>query len=59
MEIVEKGTIGYNLVNLGLKIIRKRESYEFSIQNVSNEIVKIHGSGFVLPGRSIVLMINF
>ncbi len=58
-RIGKNGTPGFNQFNIGIRLTRNTQVIECSMQNLSNQIVKIHGSGIYQPGRSIVLVIKF
>jgi len=53
------GTAGFIQLDFGLEFLYNNVRIATGVQNISNEIVKVHGSGVVMPGRSINLMFQF
>jgi len=54
-----QGTPGYLQLDIGCQFLWKDIRIATSMQNISNEYVKVHGSGVAMPGRSISLVIEF
>ncbi len=54
-----QGTPGYLQLDIGCQFLWKDFRIATSMQNISNEYVKVHGSGVAMPGRSISLVIEF
>jgi hemoglobin/transferrin/lactoferrin receptor protein len=53
------GTAGFIQLDFGLEFLLNNVRIATGVQNISNEIVKVHGSGVLMPGRSISLVIQF
>ena len=58
-RIGANGTPGYVQFDMGAEFQFKRSTIIFLVQNLSNEIVKIHGSGINSPGRNASIALMF
>jgi outer membrane receptor protein involved in Fe transport len=58
-RIGKNGTPGYLQLDIGMQFLWKDIRIATTMQNLSNEYIKVHGSGVALPGRSINLVIEF
>jgi hypothetical protein len=58
-RIGANGTPGFVQFDMGAEFQFKRSTIVFLVQNLSNEIVKIHGSGINSPGRNASIALMF
>ncbi len=58
-RIGKNGTPGYLQLDIGVQFLWKDIRIATTMQNLSNEYIKVHGSGVAMPGRSINLIIEF
>ena len=58
-RIGKNGTPGYLQLDIGIQFLWKDIRIATTMQNLSNEYIKVHGSGVAMPGRSINLIIEF
>jgi outer membrane receptor protein involved in Fe transport len=58
-RIGTNGTAGFIQLDFGLEFFLNNVRIATGMQNISNEIVKVHGSGILMPGRSVNLIIQF
>jgi len=58
-RIGANGTPGFVQFDIGAEFQIKKITVVVAVQNLSNEIVKIHGSGILSPGRNLSLSLSF
>jgi len=46
-------------LDIGIQFLWKDIRIATTVQNLSNQYIKVHGSGVAMPGRSINLVIEF
>jgi hypothetical protein len=58
-RIGKNGTPGFMQLDIGIQFLWKDIRIATTVQNLSNQYIKVHGSGVAMPGRSINLVIEF
>jgi iron complex outermembrane receptor protein/hemoglobin/transferrin/lactoferrin receptor protein len=53
------GTPGFVQIDMGCEFKWKNTYFNLNITNITNEKIKIHGSGIFMPGRNITLSVIY